>query len=263
MNKLIKYLQFNEKENSIYVPNELFGDIKKGGLKGGSHVAFAYSYYYLMLWLYRYTKYGQMNIDVKMIKEILGYNPNNKDVNYIIKKNGVLDQLGYTLSTTDYPISWNFNKGDIEFVLLSDLENEMRQYVMNDKGRNYKIKVPVKGLYRTVESEEDNHLDGIYYDISETHLVPFTVFMDCMENSKLGCIGFYLYGFLKDKCQKHSEYNSSIERISGDTGISEKTCERYLNQLYIEGYIKCAEGECKFYEGKYKRKANTYMIREN
>jgi hypothetical protein len=260
MSKLYKELQFDNKKSPVYVPNEIFTDLKNSNLTGSSHIAFAYSYYYLMSWLYRYGKYGQLNLKVDDMKQLLGYSPSNRDINYIIKKNGILDQLGYTYSSTDYPISWNWNNGDIEFTLLSDLDEDMRKILIGIKGKNYKVKVPVKGLFRSQESEMENYLDGTFYDISHTHLIPFEDFIRCMDRG-IGVIGFYLYGYMRCKCQWHEgKYNSSVERIAENSGISVNTVDRYLSKLIISGLVKYAEGDCKKIDGEFKRDANTYKV---
>jgi hypothetical protein len=259
MNKLIKYLQYNEKESNIYLPNEIFKDLSSE-LEGSSHIAFAYSYYYFISWLYRYSKYGQFNIDVKQIKEVLGYSPNSKEINYIIKKDGVLDQIGYTFSSTDYPIAWDFNDGEIEFTMFSDLDLDLRKILMHQKGRNYKVKVPVKAFWRDKISEEEGILDGTFYDIRNTHHISFDVFLECMSNKELGCTGFYLYGYLRYRCQWHDEYNSSFENIGMSCGVSKNTAEKYLNILWQNGLIQYNENPCRIIKGEYKKEPNTYWI---
>lgn len=260
MNDLRKYLQVNEHQDKIYIPNEIFNDLRVLHDKGSSHVAFAYSYYYLISWLYRYAKYGELNIDVKMIKQVLGYNPENKKVNYLIKKNGFLDEIGYTYTDTDYPLSWDFNNGDINFMMLSDMDDEVKSLLIKQKGKNYKIKIPIKGLWRSVESEKENIWDGTFYEIEYTHEVSFDVFEKCMENEKLGVSGFYLYGYLKFRCDKFNEYAASIERIGSEVGMSKNTAEKYLTNLSISGLIRYKENDCVKVEGGYKKQANSYSI---
>lgn len=260
ISKLYTYLKYDKKESNLYIPNEIFDDLKSSGLKGSSHIAFAYSYYYLISWLYRYCKYENVNVKVEDIKGILGYSPSNRDVNYIIKKNGILDQMGYTISSTDYPYLWDWNDGDIEFSMVSELDNDTRQLMQNDKGRNYKIKIPIKGLWRSRESETDGCYDGTFYEIENTHEVKFEEFAKCM-NSEIGVIGFYLYAFIKSRCQWHDgKYNSSTERIAEDSGLSVATVERYIGKLLMNGMISYGEGECKKIDGEFRKGANTYRI---
>ena len=209
MNKsnIIELLQYNDKENKVFMPNEIFEDISIMGFKTIEHKSFVYSYYYLLLWLYRYTKYGNIKITVQDIKEVLGYNKKYDVLDYIIKKDGLLDQLGYTESTTDFPYHWNMENG-LEFNYFSEMDLEMRKTI--SRGRNYKIKVPVKGIHRDSESRSEGIEDGVFYDIANTHMVDFEVFAECME--KVGCKGFYVYGYLKWKCDIYKKYNISLIR---------------------------------------------------
>lgn len=259
MTDVSELLEYNELESKLFIPNEIFSDFKSLGEKGSSHVAFAYSYYYLISWLYRYAKYGNKKIDVGMIKEILGYYSKNKKIDYLIKKDGVLDQLGYTFSDTDYPIGWNYDES-LSFTMLSDLDDDSKKMLRIDRGRNYKIKVPVKGIWRDNESEKEGYENGTFYEIENTHMIPFEVFMECMEDEELGVIGFYLYGYLKYRCQWHGEYNSSVERIAEDVGMKFKATEKYLKLLHDRMMIQQIKNECVRYEDRYVQKAHTYKV---
>src|SRR5437763_8036906 len=111
---------FTPKEKRIFMPNEIFDDFKSG-FDSGVHKAFAYSYYYVVNYLYRYTKYSfGERFTQPEIMEFLGYSASNKKLNYITKKDGLLDQIGYTKTTTDYPVQWNFDSDyagkSLEFV---------------------------------------------------------------------------------------------------------------------------------------------------
>lgn len=64
-------------------------------IKGTTHKIFAYCYLGLISYLDINKKYSQYNIKVQDIKRCLGYAENNKKINYIIKKNGVLENLGF------------------------------------------------------------------------------------------------------------------------------------------------------------------------
>jgi hypothetical protein len=261
-NKLNTYLQYQEKESHLYIPNEIFNDFRVLHDKGSSHVAFAYSYYYLISWLYRYCKYGHLNIDVKMIKGILRYNSTYKKLDYLIKKNGLLDEMGYTLSSTDFPYSWDFNDGDIEFHLLSGLDVDDRKRILDQKGRNYKIKVPVKGLWRNQESEQEGDYNGTYYDISRTHLVEFEIFTECMSKNELGCVAFYLYGYLKWKCGMYDGYDVSYKQMEKETGINYRTLERYLDEMKKNNMIICSSSNFVIGARNEDRKSNTYYVND-
>jgi len=255
-----KLLQVDKQEDKIFMPNEIFTDLKNN-IKGGSHISFAYSYYYLSLWLYRYAKYGNINIDVKTIKSILDISKNNKSVDYLIKKDGVLDKLGYTFTSTDYPFAWNWNDGNIEFDMISDFDVDSRKMMNGSRGRNYKIKVPLKGIHRTAESEEDCHEDGIFHQIDNTHLVEFETFIECMSNKELGNVAFYIYGYLKRQCDIHKKYNSSYDKLADELSIGRNTLMKYMRVMSDNGLVEIKENSCyKIDGGKFKRDANTYTI---
>ena len=174
-------LQYTDGESKIYMPNEIFEDLKSV-IKNSPHLAFAYSYIYLVHWLYRYTKYTSSKsiITNEHIKEILGYNSKTKGLDYLIKKNGLLDELGYTLTTNDIPLHWKYDKYDgLEFTLLHDsIAEELEINPSLTKGdilkvyqipRKYNVKLPVKAFDRY--SNDD--IDGTFYEVSNTHLIPF------------------------------------------------------------------------------------------
>ena len=246
-------LQYNDHQNKIYIHNEIFEDLKPLYEKGSSHVAFAYSYYYLICWLYRYAKYGELHIDVKLIKEILGYNATNKKLDYLIKKGGLLDEIGLTETSTDYPLLWTFENEDLEFTMLSDFDDEIRKYYYQQKGKNYKVKIPVKALSRNGEN-------GTFYDIGYTHEMGFDTFVTCME-SELGCSGFYLFGYLKYRCDKFGEYTVPLDRLGEEVGMSKNTVDKYLTLLCNEGLVECRINDCKMVNGELNKKANTYIVK--
>lgn len=263
-------LQYNEKESKIFIPNEIFDDLKKTA-KNTPHLAFTYSYYYLISWLYRYTKYGLFQLDTGQIKEILGYNQTTKGLDYITKKNGLTDQIGYTQTVKDFPISWSFDDNMLEFELLSDMDKFTQQIIKENLNRKYTVKFPIKAFYRYPDDDElkeeyDNgYEDGTFFDISNTHCIPFEIFMYCMENESIGTIGFYLYSYIKRMNDKYaSGWDVSIENMSEQTGIAEKTLIRYLDQLRKYKMIEAIHNQEYFCIAldMSKRKANTYYINE-
>ncbi|MEH7393324.1 hypothetical protein [Bacillus sp. JJ1474] len=260
-----KLLQYHERESKVFIPNEILEELKCH-IPNSPHIAFAYSYYYLICWLYRYAKYGVINdIDNKKIKEILGYTAITKGLDYLIKKNGVLDDLGYTITTKDFPLSWTYEDDFLEFDLLSDMDEDIQRNVKQQYSRKYTIKFPPKAFHRTKESKEDSYLDGTFYEVDNTHLIPFEVFLFCMSKKELECTGFYLYSYIKRMNDYHSGgWDVSIENMALDTGIAENTLIRYLDQLrkykMIEG-IHNQEYFCLALDPS-ERKANTYITND-
>lgn len=64
-------------------------------IKSSPQKVFAYCYLGLISYFSLNNKYKVSNIKVQEIKRYLGYSELNKKVDYIIKKNGVLEQLGF------------------------------------------------------------------------------------------------------------------------------------------------------------------------
>lgn len=255
-----KYLQFYEKENDLYMPNEIFVDLQKH-IGKSIYIPFAYSYYYLISWLYRYAKYSGIPITNKEIKVILGYSPTYPEINYLIKKNGLLDQIGYTSTTKDFPVEWSY-ESELEFVKLSEQEDEHKELYMQGKNRKYSIKYPVKCFYRNDNSHE---IDGTFYNVENTHYVPFEVFLFCVNNKSVGIIGFYLWSYLKMQNQLHDgKYDISLEELSGNTKLTKRTMVNYLNELKKYNMITCVYNQ-EFFSlalDKKDRKANTYITND-
>jgi len=275
MNKdeIVGLLKFNEEENKIFMPNEIFTDLtnfitkhEKSKEKVGSKIAFAYSYYYLISWLYRYAKYSAIKIDTKDIKSILGYSPTTTSVDCIIKKNGILDKLNYTTTDNDYPVMWNYDKNEgVTFDYMSGCSEVDKLYLINKTSRNYKIKVPLKGIHRTAESEEDCHEDGTFHDVSDTHLVEFETFAECMSNDNIGVYGFYIYSYLKYQNQLYDGgVDVSVYALSEETGVSIRSLVKYLDILKKYKLIDCILNQDYYVIGlrDADRKANTYITND-
>lgn len=78
------------------ISNEVLETIVNTDLiKSSPQKIFAYCYLGLISYLTINEKYKETNIKVQEIKRHLGYSELNKKVDYIIKKNGVLEQLGF------------------------------------------------------------------------------------------------------------------------------------------------------------------------
>lgn len=257
-------LQFNDYESKIFMPNEIFGDLQKN-IDNASHIAFAYSYIYFITWLYRYAKYGMVNelIDQKFIKKVLGYNENYKKLDYLIKQNGILEQMGYIRTEKDFPIAYSYDEIDgLQFQYIDDFK-EFRAYIkMLNVPKNYKIKFPVKAFYRDKESEEDYYEDGTFFYVDKTHLVPFETFIFCMTNEDLGCTGFYLYAFLRCMNQIYGGYTIPLETLEEKTAIKGRTLDKYLDSLKKYNMIHCKVEDFVVGLGKGEKMPNTYFTNE-
>jgi len=257
---------FNQKESTHFMPNEIFEDLQ-GNLSKSPHIAFAYSYYYLISWLYRNAKYGTKNINTADMKQLLGYSKTNKTINYLIKHKGVLDLMGYTETTNNYPWAWEMDEfNDPVFSLIDDEDEQTKKEIHKGKDNNYKIKYPIKHFYRDSEDIEDDHTSGVFYDISNTHMVGFDVFIHCMSLKELGATGFYLYGYLKMQNQKFDGgYDVSLENLEEETGIPYVSLNRYMDALKKYKLIDTIHNQKYFAKGMddEDRKANTYITNES
>lgn len=257
-------LKFNDYESKIFMPNEIFGDLQKN-IDNPSHIAFAYSYIYFITWLYRYAKYGMINelIDQKFIKKILGYNENYKKLDYLIKQNGILEQMDYIRTEKDFPISYCYDEIDgLQFQYIDDFK-EFRAYIkMLNVPKNYRIKFPTRAFYRNKESEEDYYEDGTFFYVDRTHLVPFEVFIFCMTNEDLGCTGLYLYAFLRCMNQIYGGYRIPLETLEKKTAIKGRTLDKYLDSLKKYNMIHCKVEDFVVGLGKGEKMPNTYFTNE-
>lgn len=269
-NEIEKCVNFNEKE-VFFMPNEIFNELKES-IHNTQQLTFAYSYLYLITYLYRYCKYGINGlIDGNKIREILGYSPNTRSINPLIKKGGLLDQMEFTSTQKDYPIAWSYDENEVNFMMFSDLEEEEKDLYKSTMNRKFSVKMPTRAFYRHVHDEEckkaydeDGEIDGTFFNIDNTHSIPFEVFMFCMDNDKIGCGGFYLYSYLKHRCDIFNwGYDCSVESMAEETGIPLRTLTNYLDVLKKYKMIDCMINQKSFVLGlpNKERMANTYSIR--
>lgn len=256
-------LKYIKEESIVFMPDEIFEDLQNN-MKKGVHIPVAYTYYYIVNWLFRYCKYGNVAIDVNKIKEILGYNKGTRTIDYIFKKDGLLDTMNYTETTKDYPLSWGMDdRNNLKFYMLSEEEKKEQVDYTQHMSRKYSIKCPVRGITRNPDDNDD--LNGTFYEKDNTHLIPFEVFMYCMSNEKLGCTGFYLYSFIKMKNQHYNgKYDCPMGKLAEYTGLPSSTMKPFLSTLrkhnLVEG-IHNMEYFC-FASHDDIRKANSYIANE-
>lgn len=222
----------------VYLPNETIYDLQLH-IENSSQTAFAYSYLYYITYLYRYCDYIDENgekVTQRRIKEYLGYSPKNKKLDYIIKKGGILDTLQYTLTTTDYPLQFLYDSNNlISFETIADYKDNIKN--IND--RNFKVKYPIRAFHRSPRAILSRSLTGTFYDVSNTHRIDYDAFKGILENPKLGCVAFYIYGFLKQKNNMfRSGYQRSFEKIGLELSMSDKTVRKYIDLLEEYGYLR-------------------------
>lgn len=241
------------------MPNEVFEDFRAAILPS-RHIAFSYCYYYYCSYLYRYCKYVTSHngrVTQKDIKKALGYSANNLTVDYIIKKNGILDQIGYTETVSDYPLLWSFEEssGELEFYTIDDLKDDPSYSDINS--RNYKIKYPVKAFKR---SKNDSLNTGTFFDIANTHGIEFSIFQSVINNRLLGSVGMYLYAYLKYKITAHNgSYQASQFMLQDATGVGTTTLKQMLKRLEAEGLLYITHKNFDLYSEE--RQGNIYQFK--
>jgi hypothetical protein len=289
-NDLKKLLDAYENfDMKIFLNNEIFRDLvccnefrnKKSAIKGkngqvnyyskeanANHIAFAFSFVYLASFLYRYARHS-VSIDDEFIDEktmymICNTSPDNrgkKGMKYITKKGGLLENIGYVRRVLDYPITYiyldkfdcvvDYKKDKIDsihFVMSNELEDDLPCF-----SSKREIFYPIKAFYLSEEDEEEGYLTGYFYEIENTTMIPISVFIYCMAKKDLGPLGFYVYCFLKYKCDyfysitRVKGYTVSIDKLSNEIGVGRtkllemlKTLEEYnmisnSHNIYVLG----------------------------
>lgn len=217
------------------MPNEIFEDLRSN-IEKAQHVAFSYSYLYFISYLYRYCEYEGMT--QALIKEKLGYTAKEKRLDYLIKKDGILDCIGYTQTTSNYPIRWEMDDDNIiSFYTQEDYKKEYgTSSIITEK--NFKVKYPVKLFHRNEESLQEGVLDGTLYDISNTHKIYYRAFEKCMQSNNLGVTAFYIYGYLRWKNDIYGDYRVASRVLATELGFSEPTLFKYMKEMEQCGLLK-------------------------
>lgn len=232
---LIDYM-YRQDNYTIYTPNEIFEELKRSNIKP-VHIPFAYSYYFLISYLYKMCAYDEITPSQKELKEWLGFSSNNKTIDYIVKKGGVLDQLLHTQTTTDYPIACHKDDyGDIEFDTVQNEDDYMKNLYRSRHSARYIIKYPIKCFSRC-PVDDLNCLDGTFYQIYDTHRTELSTIKFMLSKNELAVTAFYIYQFLLYKCDKVEEYDGTIEQISNEIGLCKATISKYVNLLNLYNCI--------------------------
>ncbi|WP_340002070.1 hypothetical protein [Oceanobacillus sp. FSL K6-0127] len=255
--ELERILNLNEKEHRIFMLNEIFGDLndalhdedgnKIEECRSTTHIAYAYSYYYLANYMWRYGKFyigdGFDAIDEKIMKQILGFPKNNKSLNYLTKRNGVLVNMGYVEKVTDKPVGYIY----VDTVVRDGkLKKEIDDFIMESEypeiygnKKASKANFPIKAYFRDEYAKEDNYYNGTFWEIENTHHIDIDIFIYCMSEPELGVEGFYLYSFLKMATDKFERgFDCSYKRMARLTGLSIDEVKLQLVNLEKRNMIK-------------------------
>ncbi len=239
----------------VQIPNGIFKDLSQSikDKKGGTNIqqsSFAYAYLVCLSFLYKYAHYVDVNnesyIQSNDIKRILGYSAKTKSIDYIIKKDGLLENIGLIETTEDFPVyttysTDKYNGIDIrEFITVNDLKHGSDDILFKKiksivKNKNYAIKIP-KFIF-------DYKGDvGTLYDYSNTHMINIKEFIGIIYDNKFDNIDFMLYAFFKSKCQNLNNNTKSIPllRIISEIGMSKDSFYTHLKFIESKGLIKIA-----------------------
>jgi len=254
-NQLTKKLGVKEGQDTVYMSNRNFTTLHKllnAKKIKNNHLAFTYSYLYFQNYMFRYAKYGQYVPQTSEIKELLGYNPNVQGLDYLIKKGGVLDDAVMTITLFDFPIIQTWVEDQPEFDMLSDFNNEdgytMQWRKTNKIKANQSCKYPVYAFY-DAESEftgaNTHNNGGSFFEMANTTKLDMNVFLYCMSNSDIACTGFYLYSYLKWKCDctEGEIYGIGYERLAEETGLKLSTVKKYIKLLREYNLLHCQSGK--------------------
>lgn len=243
-NQIKEYLHFNnDYEELVGIPNNIFEKllnlVNSKQLKS-QHVGFAFSYIYLQAYLFRYAKYDKVIPSTGVIKQLLGLSATNKTVDYIIKRNGLLDEHKITHTSSDFVLLSEMKDEILEFTYVSDLYEHEQFRESRNIGLSQSYKVPIFGLFANADDyfdEEYNDYDGTFYPFYDETSKPYTlidnkVFAYMMANDDLGVNAFYLYCYVLYKNNLLSTgYDATHTRLAEEIGLSSKSVQRYRDAM--------------------------------
>lgn len=233
----------------VQIPNGIFKILSnntksKSGGANTKQASFAYAYLAVVSLLYKYTHFVDIDNSVYIqnsdIKELLGYSRTTKSIDHIIKKGGLLDSLGLTATTKDYPIGFEYSSNTINgvairtFTTINDIKDDDSYELIKSivKNRNYEIKEPTFLFNRDGEN-------GTLYDYSDTHKVSLEEVIAFIEGENLDNIDMYIYFFIKSKCKGYNGDTNSIRLsfIVSQTGVCKFAFYNHLQNLKDKGYV--------------------------
>ena len=229
MNKIELFLQENfgvseiGSEKSVFLPNEIFNIFDINRFKNGKHRLFAIVYYYNVCWIYRYAKTESIMSCGNSVKDTLmtmcGVGINNNKFDYIIKKNGVLDNLKITktISVLDSPCVYIYDSdvNFLEFEMIRDYDFFSRYSTVAT------FKEPLLNTKHRYINGSKYH--GTFYDIEYSIKLDMSMYLRMLIdfNMSYESIGFYIY-LLSLSNFYGCEVNISREKMSLDLGVSVK-----------------------------------------
>lgn len=251
MNKeeLTKWLSV-EGSVEIQMPNEVFDDFNEADFQSYNHKCFAYSYYYIINYLYRNVVYGREDTKEYSLEKLTKvFLSNHKKVYYITKSGGLLDSIGYTNTTRDYPVTFYMDDSILSFYTVKEVDDPIHH------NHRLSVKVPIKSFYRF----DFDDLNGTYYSFQSTHRVGIQNFIDIISNPKLGHVAFYIFSYLSMMCDRFKDgYQVSNKELASLVGCTERTITKYTGLLEEFGLLQSTR---KSYE--YKLLEKIYKVKKS
>ena len=253
------YNNFFKKDNRDNFVNvdintfELFDDlVATGKLKVNRHRTFAFSYYWLVSYLWKYSKYGYREINNQDIKRILGVSPVEKRMDYITKKKGVLDSIGLTETTRNFPINTTITEQDgIVVTTLSDVDDEIAQDFLKNYNSRYECKKPL------LQYERDGKA-GMMFSKDDVLSISVFEFTRCVLCPEIGFDGFYVYAYLKYRVKMLGKQAVNIyyAELEKQIGYKHRRIRTLVQNLVLAGLIE-VKTEIRHEDGKVSQN-NTY-----
>lgn len=232
----------------VQIPNGIFRDlsesIKTRNKTNIQQVSFAYVYLVTIAFLYKYAHFVDADnstyIQNSDIKQVLGYGKTTKTIDKIIKKDGVLEQLGLIQTTKDYPVSVEYTEEKIndirmrEFVTVSMVADNNYYNIIKGivKNRNYEIREPL--FFFDYDGDT-----GSLYNYERTHRITIDEYLNLIYDNDLDNIDFLLYAFFKYKCYglPKNTKDLALYKICLEIGIGSDAFYSHLDLLEKKGYV--------------------------
>ena len=216
---------------SVQMDIVIFEEINQLELQSTSHKGFTFGYLWITHFLWRHCKHLERDYTTKDIKMMLGRSAIDKNIDYIIKRDGVLDKKGYTQYTTDYPISADIDEdGHLQFTMLSELDGEQQKEIKSFKARGYNVKKPLKGYKRY-------NKNGLFFSKDDTFGLTVEEYVRCMQ---IDVDAFYIYSWIKmkQKMMADNKVGIRIKDFKAFCGFGEDKIRELLKQLELHQLIE-------------------------
>lgn len=234
---LKRYFNKDRKESFVNMDLSIFDSLNElesnGSIKSTSNKVFTFGYLWLVSYLWKYSKYGEMEYTAKDIKLILGVSPIEKRIDYLIKQNGLLDNIGMLETTRDFPIYTNFSKSEgIQISSLSGLADDLRESFLQNCNSRYTCKKPL------FQYERENKV-GLMFSRDDVLPISLLEFTRIVLSDELGLEAFYVYAYLKLRCKLrgYTSVGIMMYELSEAIGFRERKLSSIIQNLEMVGLV--------------------------